>query len=372
MVNNIQMMERGAYIDPHDLQRRERLVEQLRAQSQHIAQPERHWTQGLARMMQGLNAGIESQQLKNEKNQYRQNRQSEMQKIAGLLNGGNPQEILSQLQIPETQALGYGMATKFETRKQDAALRRELQNEKMHGMKELAGYRQSLKPRNLQMEYSNQAYQTLAQGGQLTPAQEMALQNSRMGPNINLGEKGLTEEQKVRGKVYGEQFNESLKMAKNAEEKENQLDQVLNEMHAAKTGPGFEPRKYIATAAQFIGLDPNKLNLGDPEAMTKVNQVLNQYVLDEMKAQKGPQTDRDREFISKSKPSPTDTPEMIYSRVMDLKKTFDRTREYADSQEKWVTQYGSLGAKDASGKPFNERWNEYTRTHPLFSTSNKR
>ncbi len=29
MANNIQMMERGSYIDPQDLQRRQRLVEQL-------------------------------------------------------------------------------------------------------------------------------------------------------------------------------------------------------------------------------------------------------------------------------------------------------------------------------------------------------
>ena len=167
-------------------------------------------------------------------------------------------------------------------------------------------------------------------------------------------------------------LEEAQKNKEIAINKNDSLNQVLNEMDSAKTGPLFDQRKAIASVAQFIGMDPNKLNLGDPNSMVIVTQRLNEYVLEVMKSMKGTQTENDREFVINSKPKPTDTPEQIAASIANLKKVNERTIEHGEAQEKWVDQYGSLGVKGQNGKSFQQNWSDYINSHPLFPVKKKR
>lgn len=284
MNNNIQMMERHPVFDAKDLDHRQRLAEQMLMNSLTPKKPEKSWTQGLARMVGAGLAGYEKGQIGQQKEQYQNQKKEDMQKLGMMLAGQNPQDIFSQLQTDEAQGLGLGLAQNYLTRQEAAQARKDAmeqnrlnQENKFQQQKELALFKQSLRPapiareRNLQREFANQAYEALAAGQELNPAQKMALENSRMG--------GAPEETAYRKKLnegYAASDLEKLNMAEqearasgDIKTKGNQILHILARNPRVNGGFGQEEMvKMKGFLSNFLP-EGSLGDLGDQQALQK-------------------------------------------------------------------------------------------------------
>lgn len=106
----ITMMKRGADIDPQSLAQRQQMASELYKNSLAPQQPEQHWAQGLARVLQSGISGAQNAGIARDKEAYGAGRQQDMSKIAEALSSGNYQSILNDLNTPDAQMMALGLA----------------------------------------------------------------------------------------------------------------------------------------------------------------------------------------------------------------------------------------------------------------------
>lgn len=121
----ISMMGRGAAIDPQALQDRQRMADLMYQRSLVPAENEQSAAQGLARMLQGGISGYDSGQIQKDRETYKQQRVSDMQKLGTALGGGTDsyKNIIGQLSDPDAQMMAFSMA------KSDMDTRNKFDNE---------------------------------------------------------------------------------------------------------------------------------------------------------------------------------------------------------------------------------------------------
>jgi hypothetical protein len=402
----ITMMGRGAAIDPQTLAERQKMADLMYQRSLVPAQNEQSWAQGLSRMLQGGIAGYDAAQVDKDRDAYKQQKVSDMQKLAGALGGGDYKSIIGQLSDPETQMMAFGLAksdmdsqNQFNKQAQLKAYEnalsqqgkqddRDFELNKMGVQNEYTRANEGLKfgfqkqkldydPEKAAQRKLSQLTETLndpnapdevkAAAQQRIESQKSVLEAIKTkGTTVNnIMDKTQSEEQKAMSKGMGERYTENQKGADAASIKNTNIDLILKNLNKANPGAAFELRKDAATVIASLGGDPEKMGIGNATSMSIVEQKLREFVLEQMASQKGPQTDRDYERITRTMAQPFESKQQIQTSLLALKSMNNRAIEHANKLTDWVSTHGSRNAK-VKGKTFDQAWREYTETNPLF------
>ena len=359
----IGIMGRGADIDPETLATRQKMAQQLYANSLAPKEPERSWTQGAARLAQSLMSGYEQGQIDQEKESYKQ---QQAEGMAALLNGdGNmTAETLSKL-TPQQQNFALDM----------------MYRQRMHNLEreEKGTDRQAdyeMKTKLMQEDPNN--YMELKQKEAMEAMEDPdAPEEVRRGAKASLDAMGtgkdkalsMTPEDKEISQGMGKDFGESKKDAQSAQLQNTRMDAIIANLEDAQPGALFNVRHGLGTVLEYLGADPEYLkniNLGDPRAMSVVKSNLLQFAIDEQVRQKGPQTENDFKRYQEAFAQPTETNAQIL-RILKMRRALnDRSVQYQNSKSEWYKKYGSIGAT-SQGKDFEETWRAYVDTNPLFA-----
>lgn len=135
------MMGRGASIDPQTLAERQKIADLMYQRSLVPAENEQSMSQGIARMLQGGISGYDSAQIQNERNEYKEQKRQDMQKLGEALGTGNYKDIIGQLNDPDTQMAAIGLAKSDMENTNKFNREKELKGYELENNKELENHK---------------------------------------------------------------------------------------------------------------------------------------------------------------------------------------------------------------------------------------
>lgn len=187
---------------------------------------------------------------------------------------------------------------------------------------------------------------------------QMAMNKHQMGINAHKANKELDSQEKKIGtwEEEGEAARASIQ----------QIDDIIKAIPAAKPGVAFDSRKYLLNAAQSLGLDISKVNLGDPAAMLTIQKGLGQLVINMAKEFGSRILKVEVEAVEKALPNTSTSPEAltkVLSSIRNIKRYGAARPAMANA---WVQKYGSLRTTNDAGKPFIDAYDSYAK-HKFFS-----
>lgn len=186
-----------------------------------------------------------------------------------------------------------------------------------------------------------------------------ALSKVQVNPNINLPPQE-TEERKVVGKHYGEQFTEIQKAGFNAQANNAKLDALGKALEGAYTGTGGQTVLAAKKAAKALGIDVE----GVPEAEA-ANAISREMALQLRNpaggaGMPGAMSDADREFLVSMVPGLSTTREGNQLLIDYQKRVNTRTAEVAKLAREYRKEKGSLD------EGFYDKLAEHSAKNPLF------
>jgi len=301
----ITMMKRGANIDPQELAQRQQMASQLYQNSLAPQQPEQHWAQGLARVLQSGLAGAQNAGVSKDRERYQQSQQQDLSKIAQALSGGDYQSILGDLQNPDAQMMALGLAKTEAERKnletrQDQQYARKRQDQlsdigtKFENQKTLKGMGGGNPTKEIQSKLSGvedeiEGLQNMGQQEQ-DPMRQQEIQSRLQGLNANRenlinrisSSRGKMPKQEATPlqKMFGEQEASDVKgamdsiseQAKTSQDMTNKGNQILQLLAAnPNIGGGYGREQLTKIQTVFNNLFPEAVvNIGDQQALQKL------------------------------------------------------------------------------------------------------
>lgn len=412
----ISMMGRGAAIDPQTLQERQRMADLMMQKSLVPAENEQSAAQGLARMLQGAISGYDSGQVQKDRETYKQQRISDMQRLGSALGGGTDayKSIIPQLTDPDTQMLAFGMAkgeldnanklkneremasAKFENEK---ALERskfgnqvELEGIKQEGthnlewlksgnkmaekrdesisdpvkaiQSKIAGYTQVLSDPNAHPQQKAQAQERLKiQTEALT-----AMKPPSSSVTVNTGKAETAGQVKRAEKIAEKAVMQEDQYAEGAINAGDQLFK-MNQIKKNILGGKLTTSK-LTPAGKAIQQYASVLGIGnDSAAAAQYLQTANDQLVTERKRLQGQGqiSDRETRMLEATVLRPDDTLEAIESKIAVFEQLAERQQRMAQLSNEWVKRYGGIDQPAQNGKTFREVQAKLIDQNPLMS-----
>ena len=196
--------------------------------------------------------------------------------------------------------------------------------------------------------------------GMLSPEEEaQQLRLKRAGAtSVNIDTKGAQKEAEKLAELRASRLGAMQETALQAEEQNMGLTQLEN--IDVQTGFGEEAKGQLARVFNSFGVDGTALTGVDPANMQAFNAVSGKLTLDVMSTQKGPQTDRDRDFIARTLPNIKNEALANNFTVNSLKALNYRRIEMRDFYENYLEENGTLKGSDIE-------WNKFKQKTPLIS-----
>jgi hypothetical protein len=397
----ITMMGRGAAIDPQTLAERQKMADLMYQRSMVPAQNEQSWAQGLSRMLQGGIAGYESAQVDKDREAYKQQKVSDMQKLAGALGGGDYKSIIGQLSDPETQMMAFGLAksdmdsqNQFNKQAQLKAYENALsqqgkqddrdfelnklgvQNEytraneglksELHldqkkaemdldpvksEQRRLSGYARVVSDPNAPQELKAIAQQQL-DSSKSTVA---AMQPAKNTVNVDVGGKGETKMEETFGGELGKseaqrQLN-NIKYGQLANDQLSTFDRInqyiedgsLGNLQTTTLGQGLQ------SAASRLGLPNDSAKIGDFVQATNKQLVDMRGLL----AGQGTISNYEQSLLKNTALNPNDTIETLKQKLYVFKQIANRVKLLGEITIQWKDRYGGIIRKGQNGESFD-------------------
>lgn len=106
----ISYLERSGRIDPQSFAPRQQAANDLYNRSLTSQQPETHWAQGLARVLQSGISGAQNAGIAKDREAFAQSQKQDLSRLAQALSGGDYQSAIGELNNPDAQMLGLQLA----------------------------------------------------------------------------------------------------------------------------------------------------------------------------------------------------------------------------------------------------------------------
>lgn len=181
--------------------------------------------------------------------------------------------------------------------------------------------------------------------------------------NVNVNTRQETEESKVVGKGFGEQYVGIQNADFSANNKIATLDRLSTLMQGVNTGKLEPSRMQLAAAAESLGMkfDPN---LGSKQAIEAIS---NEMALQARNpsggaGMPGALSDKDREFLTNITPSMSKTPEGNRLIIDTNRRLAQRDKQVAKIARDYRKRNGTLD------EGFYEQLNQFSAANPLFPT----
>lgn len=379
----IQMMGRGADIDPETLAQRQRLAEQLYNNSINPQQPERSWTQGAARLAQALSGAYQQSQVRKDKDIYNQQQSQDMQALASALGGkGIDPSVLSSLHSPGAQSTALGLIqsnAQYERERANKAADMEANTRNQEHMidyknksnplaleqSKLARYAQIANDPDAPPEIRAQAQQRLTMSKQTITD----MSPSRTTVNVDASQKADDAGMRKRKELLEEQAvkkeGEISDTALSAEDSGGRMQMIqkaiesgdINNINTTNLGAGVQ--KVLARA----GL-PN-----DSAALSSYIQAAKQQLIDARKqlAGQGQVSNYEGKLLEATVLQADDTMEAAKAKAFVYQQVYQRQRDLAAIQNEWIKRYGSTTKPSENGKTFRDVVTKMYQSKPLIS-----
>jgi len=411
----ISIMGRGAAIDPQTLAERQKMADLMYQRSLVPAQNEQSWTQGLSRMLQGGIAGYDAAQVDKDREAYKQQKVSDMQKLAGALGGGDYKSIIGQLSDPDTQMMAFGLAKSdmdsqnqfnkqaqlkayenalnqqgkqddrdFELKKlgveneytrANEGLKSELHLDQKKSEMELdpvkseqrrlSGYARVVSDPNSPPELKALAQQQL----DATKSTVAAMQPAKNTVNVDVGGKGETKMEESFGgeigKSEGERQLNNIKYGQLANDQLSTFDRInkyiedgsLGNLQTTTLGQGLQ------SAASRLGLPNDSAKIGD------FVQSTNQQLVDMRKllAGQGAISNYEQSLLKNTALNPNDTIETVKQKIHLFRQLSNRSKLLGEITNQWKDRYGGIIRKGSNGESFDSVISNLIKATPITS-----
>jgi hypothetical protein len=411
----ITMMGRGAAIDPQTLAERQKMADLMYQRSMVPAQNEQSWAQGLSRMLQGGIAGYESAQVDKDREAYKQQKVSDMQKLAGALGGGDYKSIIGQLSDPDTQMMAFGLAKSdmdsqnqfnkqaqlkayenalaqqgkqddrdFELNKMgvqneytraNEGLKSDLSTEQDRNkidydpvkseQRRIANYARVVSDPNAPQELKAIAQQQL-ESSKSTVA---AMQPPKNNVNIDMGNKGESKMEETFGGELGKSEAErqlnNIKYGQLANDQLASFDRINEYIKDGSLGN-------LETTTLGQGLTTIFSRLGQPNDSAKIGdfiQTTNQQLVDMRKllAGQGAISNYEQSLLKNTALNPNDTIETVQQKVHLFRQVANRAKILGEITTQWKDRYGGIIRKGSNGDSFDSVVSNLIKSTPIIS-----
>lgn len=419
-------MGRGAAIDPMTLQERQRMADLMYQKSLVPAPNEQSAAQGLARMLQGGIAGYDSAQVNRDREEYKAQRVSDMQKLASALGGGDYKSVIGQLSDPDAQMMAFSLAKsdmdntnkfnnemklkerentlKFNTDTQMKAYENALQqstkqgdrdfeveklgiqNENTRALKGLEGdlnkekidydpvkaeqrrmanYARVVSDPNAPPEYKSLAQQQLDSAKSVVAA----MQPPKSSVTVDMGNKGETKMEEAFGGEVGK--SEAKRQLDNIQDGVSASDQLSNlgriDSYISEGSLGNLSTttlgQVIPKIASRLGL-PNDSNKIADFFRVSADQLVN--MRDRLKGQ-GAIANFEQVLLNDTGLKTDDTLEAVRDKVFIFKQIANRSKILGDITRQWKDRYGAITRKGANGESFDSVVAKLVQATPIMS-----
>lgn len=156
-----------------------------------------------------------------------------------------------------------------------------------------------------------------------------------------------------------EKGDEISKKGNEAYKEIKSIDDMISTLPSAKPGVGFKLRKGMVNTLDSWGVDTKGLELGDAPSMNRLQKGLTNLALKTAKSLSTKPTNFDLETIIEGLPQGEYSPKTVSTllKVLRVEKEYDYEKKKA--KDGWEKTEGSLRARDAYGKTFDEAYDDY-------------
>ena len=196
------------------------------------------------------------------------------------------------------------------------------------------------------------------------PARYREVYGPGAGPQVDINMPGeATEEQKVVGKYYGQQFTQLMDAERQARTENARLDRLDALFNEAYTGAGGKQVQSALKALQILGIDTE--GVGEAEAGTSLSAEMALQLRNPAggAGMPGAMSDKDREFLQSMVPSLATTDEGRKIMIDTKKKLNQRSMKVAKMARDYRRQHGRLDEN------FYDQLAAYADANPLFDQS---
>jgi hypothetical protein len=189
-------------------------------------------------------------------------------------------------------------------------------------------------------------------------------------PLVTVTNAGETAEAKELGKQRATKFGSLQSAAGAASGKLQLFDQIETGMEGFETGSFAETRLVFGRAADFFGVDPEQLGLGDTASGESIKAAANKLAQlsragsGEGTTLAGQMSDKDVEFLIASNASVGKTSRGNKLIMQFQRRGAERVIEKRDFFENWLNENGNL-------KGANSAWSKFERQNPLFTDEDR-
>ena len=183
---------------------------------------------------------------------------------------------------------------------------------------------------------------------------------------------GETEEQKARGKMFGEKLLNINKAAEDAIQNQNSIDtlKTLVEQPDLKTGFFGNLRTTAEKLSNELGLEFNFQNVGAAEVLSSTTGTL---VLNTLASFKGAISDGERKFATDINVGLGMSKEGIKANLALMEKGNQIAIKYDQEANDWAERNGGLSKKDkVTGKTWSEFTNDFHKENPLVTDDERK
>jgi hypothetical protein len=181
-----------------------------------------------------------------------------------------------------------------------------------------------------------------------------------------------TEEQKARGKMFGEKLININKTAEDAIQSQNNIEtlKILAEQPDLKTGFLGNLRTSAEKLSNELGLEFDFQNVGAAEVLSSTT---GKIVLNTLASFKGAISDGERKFATDINVGLSMSKEGIKANLALMEKGNQIAIKYDEEANDWAERNGGLSKKDkVTGKTWSEFTNDFHKENPLITDDERK
>ena len=242
----ISYLQRGRGVDPQGFGQRQQSINDLYNRSLAPQQPETHWAQGLARVLQSGISGAQNAGLAKDREAFDQSRQQDLSKLAQVLSGGDYQSSIGELKTPDAQMLGLQLAKSDADRNNSFSQKQQLYDRSRED-----------KRSDMALKFEQQKQLAAMRGAERPSKKEITPINKALN------------DQRVKGVTTDiESFRNEAKTARDFADKSRRIMQLMASNPNIKSGFGRETITTLQGLANDI-LPGSFPDVGDQQAFQK-------------------------------------------------------------------------------------------------------
>ena len=189
----------------------------------------------------------------------------------------------------------------------------------------------------------------------------------RPGVEVSIDQKGRGAEMEALGKAYAARYGQWAEQADAAQATLDSLAQFEAGTGGFETGPLGDTRATLSAFAQFVGIDPETLNLGNAGDAQSMQAAANQLALRARSAgggMPGQMSDKDLKFLVDSVVGLGRTPEGNQLIAAFMGRAATRAIERVQAAEAWLEEKRTL-------RGFESKWRQHVNANPLFTDQDR-